>query len=157
VDATRATLDFRTWVEPHWDAMRRIAERLAAPGERDDVLQEALAAAWRRQSTFDPERGSLRNWLLAITANEARRSHRSPWHFQPLGDYGVDARTGNLDIARALGRLPRRQRLAVELFYFIGLGVSDVAQVMGCAEGTVKSTLSAARAHLRSVLGEDYV
>jgi DNA-directed RNA polymerase specialized sigma24 family protein len=50
--------------------------------------------------------------------------------------------------------LSRRQRLAVELHYFLGLPVSECATVMSCSEGTVKSTLSDARARLRLDLEE---
>ncbi|MEO8889161.1 MAG: sigma factor-like helix-turn-helix DNA-binding protein [Jatrophihabitantaceae bacterium] len=63
---------------------------------------------------------------------------------------------GGQDRRRALTALPARQRLAVELCYFVGLPLNEAAALMGCAEGTVKSTLSAARANLRSSLGEDY-
>jgi len=58
---------------------------------------------------------------------------------------------------RAVCRLPSRQRLAVELHYYLDLPIADVAQVMRCADGTVKSTLSDARARLRTLLGEDYL
>ena len=57
-----------------------------------------------------------------------------------------------LDLHRALGRLSRRQRLVVDCFYFAGLSLAETAAVMGCAEGTVKSTLADARGKLRTVL-----
>jgi len=57
-----------------------------------------------------------------------------------------------VDLNRALDRLAPRQRLAVDCVYFAGLSVAETAAVMKCAEGTVKSTLSDARARLRSSL-----
>jgi RNA polymerase sigma factor (sigma-70 family) len=57
-----------------------------------------------------------------------------------------------LDLHRALRRLSRRQRLAVDCFYFAGLSLAETAAVMACAEGTVKSTLADARGRLRTVL-----
>jgi RNA polymerase sigma-70 factor (ECF subfamily) len=57
-----------------------------------------------------------------------------------------------LDVEFAVARLPPRQRLAVDCFYFAGLSVADTAAVMGCSEGTVKSTLSDARERLRPLL-----
>lgn len=151
--------DFRRWVEPHWGAMCLVAARLAPPEDRDDVLQEALSAAWCHHDRYDPTRGSLRNWLLAITANQARRSRRSRRRFSPLVDVVPAAvEAPDLDLRNAVAALPSRQRAAVELFYFVGLSARDVAEVMGCAEGTVKSTLSAARSNLRAeLLGDEHL
>lgn len=149
---------FEDWVAPHWPAMRRLAERLAGPDRRDDVLQEALAAAWRHRARFDPDRGSAQAWLLALTANHAKKALRVSRHYVPLDDLpaAADTPVTRIDVERAIRALPQRQRLAVELCYFVGLPHADAASVMGCAEGTVKSTLAAARTNLRSTLGEDY-
>jgi RNA polymerase sigma-70 factor (ECF subfamily) len=65
---------------------------------------------------------------------------------------GADTAAGRVDVERALGRLTRRQRLAVGCVYFVGLSIAETAAVMGCAEGTVKSTLADARARLRTLL-----
>jgi RNA polymerase sigma-70 factor (ECF subfamily) len=46
--------------------------------------------------------------------------------------------------------------LAVELHYYLDLPVNDIAQVMRCSPGTVKSTLADARARLLQHLGKDY-
>jgi len=153
---------FTAWIEPHWAAMAYLAAR--AGDDRDDILQEALSAAWRKRAQFDPSRGTARNWLLAITADQrwkARRTaarlfaNRSPQQLVPLPP--EDDRTARVDMERAVCRLPSRQRLAVELHYYLDLPIADVAQVMRCADGTVKSTLSDARARLRTLLGEDYL
>lgn len=58
---------------------------------------------------------------------------------------------------RAIRQLSPRQRLVVDLHYFLGLTVADAAGVMRCSEGTVKSTLADARKRLRDLLGEDYL
>lgn len=136
-------------VGEHWPAMRRVAERLAGRAYRDDVLQEALADAWRHRGSFDASRGSLGAWLVTITANQARKSFRSRRPTEPLEDVAVDRVDHDVDLQRAVRALPTRQRLAVELYYFAGLSISEVAAAMSCADGTVKSTLSAARANLQ--------
>jgi RNA polymerase sigma-70 factor (ECF subfamily) len=140
---------------PHWEMMHRIAWRMGGSAG-DDVLQNALIAAWRAWLQFDESRGTARAWLATITMNEARKSHRSirlPVGLPVIAQPSVDT---NVDLRAAVERLPDRQRTAVELHYYVGLPVRDVAAVMGCAEGTVKSTLSAARDGLRALLGEDY-
>jgi RNA polymerase sigma-70 factor (ECF subfamily) len=145
--------EFAEWVEPHLPALARLANRLAPEGERDDVLQEALARAWRRRETFDPNRGTPLTWLLAIVADQARRARR---RHRPLALLDASPRVRSiddrLDVEAAVARLPERQRLAVDCFYFVGLSVAETAAVMACAQGTVKSTLSDARARLGRIL-----
>lgn len=143
---------FGAWVAPHLRAMSLLAARLASDAERDDVVQEALVRAWTKRAQFDPGRGTPATWLLAITADQARRARRFrrpllgalPATVRPIED--------ELDLAHAVRALSGRQRLAVECFYFVGLGTAETAAVMGCSEGTVKSTLSDARHRLRRIL-----
>lgn len=50
--------------------------------------------------------------------------------------------------------LPPRERMAVDLHYFVGLDIAATAAVMGIATGTVKATLHHAQARLRETLGD---
>lgn len=135
-------------------AMVRIAARLGPSGSKDDVVQEALVRAWRHRARYDTERGTFRAWLLTIVANEARRAAARQWHPTTIPPAGSPTSLEDrLDIAAAVQRLPPRQKLAVDCYYFAGLSVVETAAVMACSEGTVKSTLSDARARLRSALG----
>ena len=61
-----------------------------------------------------------------------------------------------VDLAHAVRQLPARQRAAVVLHYFVDLPVADVAALLGCAPGTVKSQLHDARSALEQALGEFY-
>lgn len=134
--------------------MSRLAARLAPDADRDDVVQEALVRAWRKRNQYDETRGTAATWLLAITADQARRARRRRQPFALVGDIAILGRTPDdrVDIEAAVARLPKRQRLAVDCFYFVGLSVAETAVVMGCSDGTVKSTLSDARKRLRSLL-----
>lgn len=143
---------FETWVRPHLGVMANVAARLAPDADRDDIVQDALVRAWRRRSTFSPGRGTARGWLCAVTADQARWRPR-----RPRRDVTTDAAPAHdsdlfLDLERALGRLPARQREAVDLVYIVGLTVAEAATAMGIAPGTVKSTLSDARDKLRPLL-----
>jgi len=147
--------DFDAWVSPHLPLIGRVAARLAPAADRDDVVQEALSRAWRRRSTYDAGRGTPAAWLAAIVAGEARRARGRTRPSLELVDAPVEDSRRDLDLERAVARLPTRQREAVDLHYFAGLTVVETAAAMGCAEGTVKSTLSDARSRLRTLLGED--
>ncbi|WP_241996258.1 RNA polymerase sigma factor [Kribbella antiqua] len=147
---------FVEWVRPHLPAMARLAARLAVGADRDDIVQESLARAWSKRSQYDADRGTASAWLLAITADQARKSVRRlrpvaelDDHDGPVSRPDLDAR---MDVDHALATLSARQRLAVDCYYFADLSIADTAAVMGCSEGTVKSTLSDARARLRTLL-----
>jgi RNA polymerase sigma factor (sigma-70 family) len=164
VAITDEAAGFAEWARPALLAMTRLARRLAPHADPDDVVQDALVRAWQKWDQFDPARGSATTWLLAITADRARDARRSrmrrirvvddhaelPDHAAPPADLAAD-----LDLDRAVAELPDRQRLSVELHYFVGLTVEETAAVMGCAPGTVKSTLFDARSRLRTLLGDD--
>jgi len=149
---------FVEWVRPHLPLMARLAARLAVGADRDDVVQEALARAWVKRHQYDGARGTASAWLLAITADQARKAVRRARPVAELAEHHSgqgDARTdveARLDVGQALTTLSARQQLAVDCYYFADLSVADTAAVMGCSEGTVKSTLSDARARLRSLL-----
>lgn len=157
VDARSAEDDFTAWVRPHLPAMTRFATRLVPAADRDDLVQDALVRAWRRRSTFDARRGTPTGWLLAIVADQARK--RRTADVVPL--LGHDAATlppdtdRRVDVERAIAALPPRQRLAVDLHYFVGLDISTCAEAMRCAEGTVKATLHQARRNLHVTLGDE--
>jgi RNA polymerase sigma factor (sigma-70 family) len=58
----------------------------------------------------------------------------------------------HMDVARALEALPRRQREVAVLRYLLEMSTAEVAAALGIAEGTVKSSLARARAHLVDAL-----
>ncbi|MBO0728687.1 MAG: RNA polymerase sigma factor [Acidimicrobiaceae bacterium] len=149
---SRSPDDFAVWVTPHLQAMANLAARLVGNTDRDDLVQEALSRAWRRWETYKPERGSPQTWLLAIVADRARRVRHRPKAAVWSGQERLAPIEADLDLERAIQGLPRRQRLAVELHYFAGLTTAEIASVMSCAEGTVKSALHDARKNLRRAL-----
>ncbi len=140
-------------------------------------MQDALTRAWRHRDDFDPSKGSPKAWLLRIVANEARRGwrrwsrvpHALDWAAEDVGSGDSSTRGGapapvigdaagaanRIDVERAIAALPQRQRLAVDLHYFVDLRVEDCAMVMDCAPGTVKWLLHEARERLRPVLADE--
>jgi RNA polymerase sigma-70 factor (ECF subfamily) len=161
VAATVDAAEFADWTRPALVAMTRLARRLAPRADPDDVVQESLARAWQKRAQFDPARGTPTTWLLAIVADQARSARRSRVRrlrvlddAADLPDAGAPGYEPDIDLERAIERLAERQQLAVHLHYFLGLGVDETAAVMGCAAGTVKSTLFDARTRLRRLLGD---
>lgn len=150
--------DFDDLVRPHLLSLRRLAAVSALGIDPDDVVQEALLRAWTKRASYRPERGSVRTWLLAVTADQARRlRQRRPgptWSTaDPAAETADPGSVPDLDLRRAVTALAPRQRRAVLLYYYVDLSIEDTAHLMGCASGTVKSTLADARARLADLLG----
>lgn len=152
---------FAAWAGPSLPPMTRLARRLAPHADPDDVVQDALTRAWQKRAQFDVGKGTATTWLLAIVADQARASRRTRNRWLRVVDDSAQlpettsADTHpDVDLERAIAGLAERQQLAVHLHYFLGLTVDETAAVMGCASGTVKSTLFDARTRLRRLLGE---
>jgi RNA polymerase sigma-70 factor (ECF subfamily) len=123
----------------------------------EDAVQEALARAWER-STKGEEIASVGAWVTTVSMNLARSwlrrvraEQRARSRVERPKTDGIDA-GDHMDLQRALASLPRRQREAIILHYYLRLDVRDVAETMRAPEGTVKSLLSRARKHLAKAL-----
>jgi RNA polymerase sigma-70 factor (ECF subfamily) len=171
--AVRRTLDERELAACR-KVMFRFAMTIAPAGDAEDIVQDALARAWQKRRQYDPARGSLQSWLLALVADQARARRRRPkplWERVLLGtaDHDQDELTrlpssgrsaghdeAALDLRAAVQRLAPRQRATVVLHHFVDLPIDDVAALLQCSPGTVKSTLHDARRALARILGESY-
>jgi RNA polymerase sigma factor (sigma-70 family) len=155
---------FDMWARPHIAVMRRVIAARVPALDPDDILQEALARAWRKWATYSPEKGTPRSWLLAIALDQSRRAASRNTRTYLLSDgsstdhpaaaAAVDI-DRNIDLRAAVRALPDRQREAAVLFYYVDLPVNEIAALMGCSAGTVKSTLSDARRRLAALLKEE--
>ena len=105
----------------------------------------------------------MTTWLHRIVVNACLDRLRRRRPTSPLPEYEsvefADRRDDHgsteaaLDVRAALARLPEGQRLALVLVDMHGLGVAEAAQVLGVAEGTVKSRCARGRAALAELLG----
>jgi RNA polymerase sigma-70 factor (ECF subfamily) len=154
-------------------ALEELQQRWARPlyaflarhtGGRDaeDLYQETWLRVVRAARRFDPAR-RFSTWLFQIALNLARDWHRRPPP-EPVGNFPpapeppaagdterVDAA---LDAARLLAALPEAQRAVVLLRYYHDLGEDEVAAILDCPRGTVKSRLHHAMARLIQLAAE---
>ncbi|MBN9738192.1 MULTISPECIES: RNA polymerase sigma factor [unclassified Pseudonocardia] len=176
--AIAADLDagFAVLVDAHRDLLFSVARSFVrGPADAEDLAADALLRAYRALCGYAAERiGELRvrPWLLTILRNTARNRARDaarrpppPPRLDPLDAGPPDdpspepgpaeqAERGELQraLGAALGELSEVQRTAVVLRHVHGLPTAEVAQVLGCAEGTAKSHVSRGLARLRTVL-----
>jgi RNA polymerase sigma-70 factor (sigma-E family) len=123
-------------------------------GHAEDLLQTALAKAWRawHRVDGDPE-PYVRRIIVTSHATWWRRRWRGE---EPTGELperpGESPQEGIGErewLWQALGRLPRRQRAVLVLRFYEDLTEAQVAGLLGCSVGTVKSQASKALAKLR--------
>jgi RNA polymerase sigma-70 factor (sigma-E family) len=124
-------------------------------GDAEDVAQEALARAHVRWVRL---RDRPHGWVVTVATNLAidrlrRRSRSTSSGTEPVALVEVHL-SERIDLARALRRLPRRQREVVVLRYLADWPELEVAGALGCSPGTVKSHASRGLAHLRHDLEE---
>jgi RNA polymerase sigma-70 factor (ECF subfamily) len=144
----------------HHRQLHRLARLTSrSPEDAEDALQDAMLSAHRSAGSFRHD-ASVRSWLHRIVVNACldrlRRAKAHPT--SPLQDvYPVPDRTAQVETAivveRALMRLPLRQRAAVVAVDMHGYSIADTAQLLGVAEGTVKSRCARARVRLAELLG----
>lgn len=135
--------------------------------EAEDVAQEVWLAVDRHRAAYRPELGAWTTWLHRITVNRAlnvrRRLRR--WVATPAAtDEPVDDGPLPLDAVlrdergrtlwAAVQSLPAKQRAAIVLRYYHDLSYEEIATVLDCPIGTVRSRLHTAHARLRETLKE---
>jgi RNA polymerase sigma factor (sigma-70 family) len=154
-DETVVETDFDHAFPEMFRAAYRVAFRLL--GSREDAAdcaQEACARACADWSKLTRS-GNPLPWTVRVSSNLAidrwrHRRHGAAREIAAVVELQPDP--ARLDLYRALDRLPRRQRDIVVLRYLADLTEADVAAVVGCSVGTVKSSASRARVALRAVL-----
>jgi RNA polymerase sigma-70 factor (ECF subfamily) len=158
------------------EAYRRHAGAVLALAQRvlrdrslaEEVVQEVFLKLWNQPERYDPERGTLRSFLLAqahgrsvdaLRSESARRSREEREARQTAeGGYDLEHAVVDLTVAEqvraALSTLHQVEREAIELAYFGGHTYRQVASILGQPEGTIKSRIRLGMRHLRDALGD---
>lgn len=151
----------------HAGAVFGLAKRLLLDhAQAEEIVQEVFLRLWNEPDRFDPDRGSLRSFLLAHThgrsvdslrsnTSRRRREDRDAHQTADAG-YDLDREVWDLTLAsqvrEALADLQDGERAAIEMAYFGGLTYREVAEQLGEAEGTVKSRIRVGLKRLRTNL-----
>src|SRR4051794_31708454 len=157
---------FGELVRRHRDRLWAVALRtLGDREEAADAVQDALLSAYRSADKFRGD-AAVTTWLHRIVVNACldrmRRRQARPTVPLPETDAGIFAIRGGapppdpdtaLAVQAALAQLPADQRTALVLLDMQGYSVAEIAQILGVAEGTVKSRCARGRARLAVLLG----
>ena len=166
---------FGDLVEVYQERFYRVSYRvLGKPDEALDVVQDAFVKIHARIDTWDRE-SRFSSWAYRIVTNLAidglrkktreRKAVESRAQTTPefLEDRSADGLLAEEQaelvqrVREAIERLPDGQRTVVALRHYEGFSLKDIAEVRGCALGTVKSTLHQAFRSLRKSLGAEFL
>lgn len=165
---------FGLLVARHRDRLWAVAIRtMGNPDDAADGLQDGFIAAYRRAGSFRGD-AQVTTWLHRVVVNacldrlrasKVRRAEPLPDDLDERGDRGSLATSGPLEpadaalagdrrkqVLGALAQLPAEQRAALVLVDMEGYSVAEAAQILDCAEGTVKSRCSRGRSRLAGLL-----
>jgi len=153
----------------HAGASFALARRLLGDREMaEEIVQEVFLRLWNRPDRFDPERGSLRSYLLAQThgrsvdllRSETSRRKREERDARQTAESPPDIEREVVDMTVAermqgiVAALPDDERRAIELAYFGGHTYRQVAVMLDAPEGTVKSRIRSGLRRMRQSLVE---
>ena len=151
----------------HSGAVHGLARRILRDETlAEEITQEVFLRLWNNPEKFDPARGALRSFLLSHTHGRSVDLIRSESARRTREDKDARLATGRSDnvedevwdmaladqIKTALSTLGDGERRAIELAYFGGHTYREVAELLGEAEGTVKSRIRSGMKRLRMSL-----
>ncbi len=156
---------FADLVGRHKDAVVSYLTRLTGNRDRaEDLAQETFLRLFRSARDYT-EQGYLRAYLFRIATNlvrsEERRERRlrllTPFlpreeHAEPAAPSGLLRRELHREVSAAVAKLPLRYRVPLVLHEIEGWSYVDIAQEIGCREGTVKSRVHRGRQQLKQKL-----
>ncbi len=164
-------------MEPLYERYNRVlyslAYRMVADHQvAEDLLQDAFLSVWRRASSYSPQSGSVRSWLISIVHHRTIDYLRAVRRRAGLKEVTweeveLDERTAFPDVweealrsvqsaqlRAALLNIPSEQRMVIELAYFQGWTHSEIAAGCEIPLGTVKARMRLGLSHLRVLLAQ---
>lgn len=163
-----ASPEFQRDTLEHLNALYNFAMYLTHnPSEAEDLVQETYLRAFRFWHRFEPGT-HLRAWLFQILRNTFLTFYRLRERESAMAEDGVPdwevpmfhdapedtgrALEAHTDLERAMKRLPEEFRTVLLLAEVEGMPLEEVARVMSCPVGTVKSRIFRAKERLRRLL-----
>ncbi len=123
---------------------------LGDPQEAEDAVQDAFVR-YLEKAPADLESSSA--WLMRVLVNGCKSRLRLAWRrVGPLPEMLPTPGPEERQELEELFALPPEDRVAIHLHYYEGYSTDEIAQILGCRPGTVRSRLSRARDRLRKLL-----
>ncbi len=129
----------------------------------EEVVQETMLAIWKSARTY-ASGAQPSTWILGIARHKALDKLRREWQStqaqaeqaEPDSEIEPEREVAQQllgeRVRAALAKLPAEHRETVVLAFYHGLSYREIAELMGCPEGTVKSRMFYAKERLRALL-----
>jgi RNA polymerase sigma-70 factor (ECF subfamily) len=156
----RFTSDYTTFFRQEVRSLVAVAAAIAGPDRAEEIAQEALLRAhrdWDRIARYDRPGAWVRRVTINLATSSRRRRTSERRALERAGSRRqLDTPPPEVDEFWALvRRLPPRQAAAVALHYLDDLSIAEIADALGCAEGTAKAHLHQARRTLAEHLHQE--
>ena len=128
--------------------------------DADDIVQNTFFKYYSLDLAYESE-AHIKAWLMRVAINQAKDLTRSFWQRNKVAweEYMNELAFEEPEDSRlfeAVMRLPEKYRIVIHLFYYEDYAVSEIAGILKCREGTVKSQLSRGRRLLKTMLMEEW-
>lgn len=144
-------VDWEKLISEHENRLYRAAlSLLGDPQEAEDAVQDAFV---RYLEKAPEELDNPGAWLMRVLVNGCKSRLRLAWRrVRPLPDTLPAPGPEEREVLAELFDLPPEDRAVIHLHYYEGYSTVEIAQMLGCRPGTVRSRLSRARDKLRKQL-----
>ena len=152
--------EFREAYGRHKDMLYRFARRMTGSATvAEDLVHDCFLMLWRKAVAYDPERGTLRSFLIGVTRNLAFKHLHKQRAFDELAEESAMCEPIRAEgigraemVAHAIAELPPLQREALILAEYEEMTLEEIARATGAELAAVKSRLHRARENMRRML-----
>jgi RNA polymerase sigma-70 factor, ECF subfamily len=152
---------FKLLYEEYGRAVYSLAYRILQNGKlAEEVTQDTFLKVWQQRTRWNPEKGKLKSWMLAIahfTAIDCLRKEKRQPALHPDSVEDMDEKIAaslwqeGSTLRLLVMQLPKEQASLIDLAFFQGMSHSDIANTTHIPLGTVKTRLRTGLQRLREL------
>lgn len=155
-------LDMEEVIRKHADMVYRLAIiNTKSKTEADDVFQDVFLKLLRYKNTIKSEE-HLKAWLIRVTLNQCKSKITSIWNKRKVSlDLLIEEPEESeekdfSDVYQAVCKLDDKYREVIHLYYYEEFSIKEIAEILECKEGTIKTRLARGRQALDKILKGNY-
>ena len=150
---------FELLVEKYADIITRICFfNLKNKADAEDAWQNTFIKLFKHKELWEKPDAEIRKWLCTVALNECRDIKRKLFHRNHLDIDELQityTEKYNKDLIEAVKALPQKYLEVIELYYFEGYRINQIADILSEKENTIKSRLKRGRELLKGVLSDE--